>query len=94
MDMANTIKEKNDVFILQGKINSSTADQHVTHFEQLLSLNKKLTVNIDEVTEIDEKGILALFQTHVYTLRYNYYFSIVGKGCRELYNEFSYQNVA
>jgi len=92
--MANTIKEKSDVFILQGKINSSTAHQLTAHLEYLLSLNKKLTINIDEVTNIDEKGILALFQLQVYALRYNYRFSIVGKGSREIYSEFNYRNVA
>ncbi len=92
--MANTIKEKSDVFILQGKINSSTAHQLITHLEYLLNINKMLTINIDEVTKIDEKGILALFQLQVYALRYNYHFLIVGKGSREIYNEFSYKNIA
>lgn len=92
--MANRIKENNDVFILQGKITSSTGDQLTTHLEHLLSLNKKLTINIDEVTEIDEKGILVLFQIHIYALRYNYCFSIVGQGCKEIYDQFNYQNIA
>jgi anti-anti-sigma regulatory factor len=89
-----TINKNSDVFNLQGKINSSTADQYSTYFEHLLSSNGKLTINMDEVAEIDEKGIQALFQVHVYALRYNYSFSIVGQGCKDIYNEFRYQNVA
>ena len=92
--MDNIIKKKSDVFILQGKINSSTTNQLITHLEYLLCLNKELTINIDKVTNIDEKGILALFHLQVYALRYNYSFAIVGKGSRDIYNEFKYKNVA
>ena len=89
-----TINKNSDVFNLQGKINSYTSDMYLTYFEHLLSSNGRLTINTDEVVEIDEIGIQTLFQVHVYALRYNYCFSIVGQGCRDIYNEFRYQNVA
>lgn len=92
--MAVNIKENKDVFVLQGKINSSTIDYLISRFKYLLIVNKKLTIDIDHVTEIDETGIKSLLQTYVYAQLNNYQFSIVGLGCKEIYDEFRYQNVA
>ena len=92
--MSLTIKETNGIFNLEGSINAATAKYFQTHFETILNASKKLTINIDNIIEIDINGMKALKRLHTNALIFNRYFYIVGNGCKEIYDEFRFNSVA
>lgn len=92
--MALQILENNGTFHLQGILNATTSRAFMNHFEHLLTSFKDVTVNIDKVKKIDKKGVLALKTLYVNALRENKLFSVIGNGCKDIYNEFNHQQVA
>lgn len=92
--MALTIKHENNTFLVVGTINVLTVKQFKNHLEFLLSYNKILTINIDGVTEIDSNGMRALRDLQTTALIKKKVFSIVGFGCKEIYDDFQLINAA
>ena len=88
------ISKKNEIFYLNGRLNSSTLKSFVSYFEYNLSRNKNVTINIDHVIEIDKNGLEAMRNfTKVAVLKQKV-FSIVGNGCKEIYDDFRQTNLA
>lgn len=92
--MALQILENNGTFYLQGDITTTTSRAFIVYFEQLLRSFKNITVNIDQVKEIDKKGVSAFKKLYINALRENKLFSVVGNGCKDIYDEFNHQEVA
>lgn len=91
--MSLQISEKNGIFHLKGRINSSTLNYFITYFEYNLSQTKSIMINIDDIKEIDRSGLDAMKNfTQIASLKEKV-FSIVGYGCKEIYDHFN-QNVA
>ena len=88
--MALTIKENNGEFLVEGAINASTAKNFQSHCEMLLNAYGDLTINIENITEIDKNGLQALKALYDNALNYNRGFYMVGVGCKEIYDEFRY----
>jgi ABC-type transporter Mla MlaB component len=85
--MALTIKHENNTFLVSGTINATTVKQFKNHLEFLLTYNKGLTINIEGVKAIDANGMYALRHLHALALIQNKAFSIVGYGCKEIYDD-------
>ena len=79
------IFKKNEIFYLNGKLNSSTLKSFTTYFEYNLSQNKNVTINIDKVKAIDASGVEALKTLTAISLKNNSIFDIIGKGCKDIY---------
>jgi len=92
--MALTIKEKNNVFTVEGSINASTARHFQSHFEMLLNTFRELTIDIESVSEIDKNGLAAIKVLYDNALSNNRAFFILGTGCKEIYDEFRYSVTA
>lgn len=92
--MSLRITEKNETFHLQGKLNSITSRSFIIHFEYLLSITDELNLNIDNVHEIDANGITAIKTIYSKSLLDNKSMSIIGYGCRDIYDEFRNANIA
>lgn len=92
--MSLTITHQNEIFNVEGKINSTTAKSFQTHMEFLFEVNKELVINIDNVDEIDSSGLGVLRGLYMYALNYNKDFYITGNGCKEIYHDFKYDEVA
>ena len=92
--MALQITEQRNAFMLQGAINQTTSKSFMQHFEFLLQLNNELTIDINNVHEIDSDGMDALKALYGHALVANKKFNIVGYGCKEIYDEFRYKSVA
>lgn len=58
--MSLTIKEKHGVLIVEGVLNSANADMFQDRCETLLNIKEELTIHIENVTEIDDYGILVI----------------------------------
>ena len=92
--MSLQISEKNGMFHLNGKINSSTLKSFITYFEYNLSHSKVVALNIENVIEIDRSGLEALRNFTIEATLKQKVFSIVGYGCKEIYDDFNQINVA
>ncbi len=92
--MALLIKEKNGKFCVKGNINAATVNSFKSHFEQILNTYGSLVIDIDNVTEIDANGMKALRALYINAFLKKQDFSIVGYGCKEIYDDFMYHNAA
>ncbi|XCF05343.1 STAS domain-containing protein [Tamlana crocina] len=85
--MALKIKQIKDVFMVEGTIISDTVKQFKNHLEFLIIYSKALTINIDAVTSIDKDGMKAIEELYKMALTYKKPFTIVGYGCKEIYED-------
>ncbi|MGB6269675.1 MAG: STAS domain-containing protein [Olleya sp.] len=85
--MALTISRNNNTFTVEGKLNACTASNFKTHFNLTLNCLKDLTIDISKVNEIDTNGVAALKVIYDNAKSWNKPFSIVGKGCKDVYEE-------
>ncbi|WP_282041579.1 STAS domain-containing protein [Winogradskyella flava] len=85
--MALTIKEKHGVFIVEGVINSSTAQHFQNHCETLLNTKGELTIHIENVVAIDESGIKAIETLYKDALKQNRGFMVIGNISKALHDE-------
>ncbi len=92
--MALRIKQIKDVFMVEGTINSKTVKQFKNHLEFLIIYSKALTINIDAVTAIDKDGMKAIEALHKMALTYKKPFTIIGYGCKEIYDDIQVDDAA
>lgn len=92
--MSLQITQSNGIYYLNGSINPTTAKGLQSHLEVLIYPNKTVTINIDNVTEIDESGVAVLKSLHTHFLHKNGTFLISGKGAKEIYAETIFANIA
>lgn len=92
--MALTIFRNDNTFILDGKINAMTARRFEKHVNTTFKTIKNLTIDISKVTEIDTKGVAALKVIYKKAKTENKMFSIVGSGCKDIYEELLTMNIA
>ncbi|WP_296311103.1 STAS domain-containing protein [Winogradskyella sp. UBA3174] len=92
--MSLTIKENNNVFTVEGSINANTAQNFQSHFEMLLNAFGELTIDIENVSEIDANGLEAIRVLHDNALNYNRGFFILGNTYKDIYDELRYTEVA
>ncbi|MBU3821265.1 hypothetical protein KO566_04265 [Flavobacteriaceae bacterium XHP0103] len=92
--MALTIKQQNSFFNVEGNINSSTVKQFKNHLEFLILYTKSLTINIDNVKEIDKDGMKAFHYLFAKALNYKKKFEIIGYGCKDIYEDIQYNHAA
>lgn len=92
--MALRIEEKNGVFFLDGIINSDTSQAFKNHMDFIMETYGNVTINIDKVNEIDLNGLSVLKQFYTQSNRNAKDFFIVGYCCKEIYNDFKYDQSA
>ncbi|GAA3629595.1 STAS domain-containing protein [Flavivirga jejuensis] len=85
--MAFKITNQNGTSLIEGTINASTALYFQDHLESILNLQKALTIDIENVTEIDASGMQALRTLYNNALSNNKPFHILGTGCKEVYDD-------
>jgi anti-anti-sigma regulatory factor len=86
--MALQILKQNGIFQLQGNLTTATTRSFIIHFEHIISKVKNVTVNIDNVNIIDASGVDALKTLIAVALRSNNIFSVVGDGCKDIYDDY------
>lgn len=93
--MALIIKENMGTYLLEGRLNTTTAEDFLKHFKQVIAANGKATINIENLIEIDETGLSALKLLILNNAKYfkkNVF--VVGIGCKEIYDDFRSNMVA
>lgn len=58
--MTLTIKKNHGLFSVAGTLNSETAQHFQTYFENILEESDDLTIDIENIIDIDEDGINAI----------------------------------
>ncbi len=86
--MALQILENNGTFNLQGSLNATTTRFFIIHFEYLINSVKDVTVDIGELKNIDSNGVEALKTLMAIALRNNNVFSVIGDGCKDIYDDY------
>lgn len=92
--MALQILEQNGAFELHGSLTATTTKSFIIHFEHLINTVKNVTVNIDHINAIDSSGVDALKTLIAIALRTNNIFSVIGNGCRDIYEDYKSSFVA
>ena len=92
--MALQITENNGILFLKGDLNTSTSSLIVSYFENMFKSKQKITLNIDYVNSIDRTGVNTITNLLSKTVNNGDYFSVIGNGSKDLYDEFFSQQVA
>ncbi|EDP71254.1 hypothetical protein FBALC1_02182 [Flavobacteriales bacterium ALC-1] len=85
--MSLTIKENNGVFMVDGSINGSTAEQFKMHCQSILNANGELTIHIENVTEIDTSGVNAIQALYINARKQNRGFMVIGNISKNIYDK-------
>lgn len=91
--MSMTITKQNEIYFLKGQINSTSNLYFMAYFEAAFTSSNKIKINIEEVDAIDKDGLKALFYVMQKASEEEKTFSIIGYGCKEIYDHFD-QNIA
>ena len=83
------ISKNKSVYHLKGKVIKPDVETFLTYFTEKIDKKKKITLNIDEAEEIDKNGLNAIQQLMILATSKEKNFSIVGSGCKEIYDHFS-----
>ncbi len=92
--MSLNISEKNGTFYLNGNINTTTSRFFIIQIEHSIQKYRNVVINIDNVNEIDRDGLAAINTLRAIALRNHKVFSILGYGCKEIYDHFNQNLVA
>ncbi|TBN05316.1 hypothetical protein EYD45_03300 [Hyunsoonleella flava] len=78
----------NNFFKLKGILNKDNVDVFRSEFQEAFEKFDSLTISIEGLESVDRFGVNALADLHTQSLKVNKQFSIVGLGCKELYDHF------
>lgn len=92
--MESRITQQNGIFLVEGAINANTALVFQNYLRTILNAYGELTINIENVTEIDAHGMNALRALYTNAERQNRPFDIIGYGCKEIYDDFRQTHAA
>jgi len=92
--MALQITQQNGAFLLSGELNSLSIRSFVIHFEYLIEHHQNIIVNIDGLTEVDYDGLEGIKTVTAIALRNHKMFSVIGNGCKDIYQDFNCSQVA
>ena len=81
--------------MIEGAINAVTSKNFQSYLAEKINKYNEVTINIDKVNYIDSTGLSTLRYFYLSCLmKYNKAFYIVGNGCKEIYDDFKFENIA
>lgn len=89
-----TITNYNNFYKLKGSLNQSNLEVFNKTFQFIFEKFDSLTLSIDDLENIDRFGVKALVNLHNQSISRNKQLSIVGLGCKELYDHFKSEETA
>tara|TARA_B110001469_G_C9627481_1_gene313423 strand:- start:588 stop:857 length:270 start_codon:yes stop_codon:yes gene_type:complete len=87
--MSIVISRSEEVFYLNGVLNSSTLNYFTNYFNSNLGLADKVVLNIDNVVEFDNSALSEIKDLARTTILNQNAFSIVGNGCKQICESFN-----
>jgi len=92
--MALEIKNLGEAFELKGSLNKSNVDIFRTHFKNIFKKSNQIVINIDDLKNIDNDGVLAFEELYKQSINNNKKMYITGFGCRDMYDHLKTIKVA
>ncbi|KAB1067960.1 hypothetical protein F6U93_08445 [Tamlana haliotis] len=78
----------NNFFKVKGILNKNNVKIFKDEFNNIFDSVDNLTISIKDIESMDKHGVDALSKLHAEALMKNKQFSIIGYGCKELYDHF------
>lgn len=84
----------NNFFKLKGILNKTNVDVFQSEFQKAFKKFNALTISVEGLESVDKHGVNALADLHNQSIKNNIQLSIVGLGCKELYDHFKTNEAA
>lgn len=88
------ITQSNTFFKIKGILDKNNIEIFQSEFKNIFDKINALTISIEEVEWMDRDGVNAMAALHNEALLKNKKLSIVGLGCKDLYEHFKYQTAS
>lgn len=82
------ISKSKNVYHLKGEVVTLHVDTFLNYFTKKINKKKNITLNIEETSEIDKNGLNAIEQLMNLASSKQKNFTIIGGGCKEIYDHF------
>ena len=92
--MSLRITSCNNYFKLKGNFNKESMDIFSSEFDNIFDYFSSLTINIEDIESMDSYAVKALTNLHEQSIVRNRKMSIIGMGCKELYEHFKSNSAA
>lgn len=88
------ISNCNNFFKIKGILNKKSLSLFQNEFNNIFEKLSTLTISIEGVESMDRYGVNAIANLHREAINKNKSLSIIGFGCKDLYNHFKTENAA
>lgn len=88
------ITNYNNRFQLKGKLNKLSINTFNSHFVNIFDRVDEMLLDIEKLESIDRHGVMALARLHNESIVKSKRLSIIGLGCKELYQFFKSEEEA
>ncbi len=88
------ISSCNNFFKIKGSLNKNNLEVFQNEFQDIFERLNDLTISIQDIESMDRYGVNAFMELHNEAILKNKNLSIIGLGCKDLYNHFKTQNAA
>ncbi len=92
--MSIIISHYNNFFNVKGTLDKKSVGQFQNEFENIFEKLQSVTISIEELESIDKFGVMALAKLHNESLLKKKQLSIIGFGCKDLYDHFKSNDAA
>lgn len=82
------ISNCNNFFKIKGTLDKNNLEVFKSEFKNIFDQVNSLTISIEDVDSMDRVGVDALTALHKEAILKNKKLSIIGLGCKDLYNHF------
>ncbi|WP_178987255.1 hypothetical protein [Winogradskyella schleiferi] len=87
------ITNYNNRYQIKGTLNKMNLKTFNSHFANIFDKLDDILVDIEQVKSIDRAGVMALAKLHNESITKSKKLSIIGLGCKELYQHFKSEEV-
>ena len=84
----------NNFFKIKGILNRNNVDVFQNEFKNIFDKVSNLTISIQDIESMDKYGVDAISKLHQEALNKNKRLSIIGYGCKDLYDHFKTNTAA
>lgn len=88
------ISNCNNFFKIKGILNRNSLEIFQNEFQNIFEKVNNLTISIQDVESMDRYGVKAFVALQNEAIQKNKNLSIIGIGCKDLYNHFKAENAA
>ncbi|WP_223032718.1 hypothetical protein [Hanstruepera marina] len=92
--MSLKITHYNNFFNIKGNLNKSSIDLFQREFEHVFERLQSITISLEDLEGIDKYGVMALAKLHNESVTKHKQLSIIGFGCKDLYDHFKTNDAA